>query len=101
MAYGKQIFVTTTATIDVLAEIGTAGEYVEILEDGTTFHTYTPASTTISKIKDAASVGNKLADDTTPANRFVWTAGQVVRIPVVALKLATGSVCIYSSPTEV
>ncbi len=98
MAYGKQIFITDTDAHNFITELGCAVEYVEIIEDGTTFAVYTPGST--AKIEDVASAGDKLADASTAANRFSFNAGQVIRIPCKALTLATGAVICFTSPTE-
>ena len=98
MAYGKQMFISDTDAHNFLTELGTTAEYVEVIEDGTTFAVYTPGST--ATIEDVASAGNKLADASTAGNRFTFNAGQVIRIPCNALTLATGAVIAFTSPTE-
>jgi len=99
MAYGKQMFITDTDAHNFLTELGRTVEYVEVIEDGTTFSVYTPSST--ATIEDVASAGNKLADASTAANRFTFNAGQVIRIPCKALTLATGAVICFTNPEEV
>ena len=98
MAFGKQMFITDTDAHNFLTELGTTVEYVEVIEDGTTFAVYTPGST--ATIEDVASAGNKLADASTPANRMTFNDGRVIRIPCKALTLATGAVIVFTSPTE-
>lgn len=98
MAYGKKIFITDAVAHNLITELGVAAEYVEVIEDGTTFHTYTPA--TGASLSEGSSNGDKLADSSTAANRFTWNAGQVVRIPCSALRLATGAVICHASPKE-
>ena len=98
MAFGKQMFISDTDAHNFLTELGTTAEYVEVIEDGTTFAVYTPGST--ATIEDVASAGNKLADASTAGNRFTFNAGQVIRIPCKALTLATGAVIVFTSPTE-
>ena len=98
MAYGKQMFISDTDAHNFLTELGTTAEYVEVIEDGTTFAVYTPGST--ATIEDVASAGNKLADASTAGNRFTFNAGQVIRIPCKALTLATGAVIVFTSPVE-
>ena len=98
MAYGKQMFITDTDAHNFLTELGTTVEYVEVIEDGTTFAVYTPGST--ATIEDVASAGNKLADASTPANRMTFNDGRVIRIPCKALTLATGAVIVFASPVE-
>ena len=98
MAFGKQMFISDTDAHNFLTELGTTAEYVEVIEDGTTFEVYTPGST--ATIKDVASAGNKLADATTPANRMTFNDGRVIRIPCKALTLATGAVIVSTSLTE-
>ena len=98
MAYGKQMFITDTDAHNFITELGQHVEYVEVIEDGTTFAVYTPTAT--ATIEDVASAGNKLADASTAANRFTFNAGQVIRIPCRALTLATGAVICFTSPDE-
>ena len=98
MAYGKQMFITDTDAHNFLTELGTTVEYVEVIEDGTTFAVYTPGST--ATIEDVASAGNKLADASTPANRMTFNDGRVIRIPCKALTLATGAVIVFTAPKE-
>ena len=98
MAYGKQMFITDTDAHNFITELGTTVEYVEVIEDGTTFAVYTAGST--ATIEDVASAGNKLADASTAANRFTFNAGQVILIPCRALTLATGAVICFTSPDE-
>jgi len=98
MAFGKQMFITDTDAHNFLTELGTTVEYVEVIEDGTTFAVYTPGST--ATIEDVASAGNKLADASTPANRMTFNDGRVIRIPCKALTLATGAVIVFTAPKE-
>jgi len=99
MAYGKKVFITDTNahTLTDANHLGTVAEYVEVLEDNTTFAVYTTDGRTV--LEDAESAGNKLAS-ATAGNRFVWNAGQVIRIPCKALTLATGAVLCHSGNTE-
>jgi len=101
MAYGKQMLITDTDAHDFISELEQTVEYVEVIEDNTTFSVYTLASANNTKLEEGAGSGDKLADDTTAGNRFAWSKGQVIRFPCAALTLATGAVVVYTRPTEV
>jgi len=97
MAFGKK-FVIFDTTARTLTDFGTTLEYVEVIEDDTTFAVYTPDGQTT--LCETTGDQNKLADASNAANRKKFPTGFVIKIPCKALTLATGAVIGHTSPVE-
>lgn len=99
MAYGKQMFISDTDAHDFVSVWGKCAEYVEVIEEGTTFHTYT-VNSNLTLLEQTDTALNKLADASTAGYRFSFSKGDIIRIPCNALQLASGAVIAFQNPVE-